>query len=369
MASTQGEARIAMRDKHYNEHCEIQEAAMQAGLNLLPSYSNNNNLVVIDYGCAQGANSQPSSIEPLKKIISTLPDGATVSLIFEDTSFNDFGSLGKTVGQHFSASQTPKNVLVAPSMVPLGFYQQVIPNGHADLGLSWSSLNYLESIPSVSLDASAPPAEFVAARQKAFSAAGQKDLIKLLKLRAKEIRSGGYLIAAIGGQKPAGEEKPSSPGFQPLQAAMMRMVGEGKLTPAELMQSAMFPSHERTPDEIRAALEDPEVAPLWEVEVLEPKLIEHPAWAIYQAAVQADESQKTDALRKYARTILVNLVSAGGWFWADVFRKSRGEDWDADAFLEELTNAAIEECVEKFGDLKAEIWYNYVKLRRTDNAA
>ncbi|KAM5343872.1 hypothetical protein ACJ41O_012409 [Fusarium nematophilum] len=345
MSPPQGPARIAMRSKHYNEHCEIQHAAMRAGLHLIPSYSD-------------------STIEPLKKVISTLPGGATASLIFEDTPFNDFGTLGKTIAQHFSSSQSPNGVFIAPSMMPLGFYQQVVPDGHADLGLSWSSLNYLQHIPNVSLDATAPPAEFAAARHKAFAAAAHGDLIKLLALRAKEIRQGGFLIAAVGGQN---KEKPSSPGFQPLQAAMMSMVRFGKLALPELMQMAMFPGHERTVDEMRAALEDPEVSSLWEVEVLEAQLIEHPAWSIYQAA---DESNRSEAFRTYAQDILVNLVSASGWFWMDVLQKSRGDEWrDGDAFLDELTQMAVDECVANHADLKVEIWYNYVKLKRTDKPA
>lgn len=40
MASTGIEVRIAMRDKYYNEHCWIQNAAMKAGLDLVPSFAN-----------------------------------------------------------------------------------------------------------------------------------------------------------------------------------------------------------------------------------------------------------------------------------------------------------------------------------------
>jgi hypothetical protein len=39
MASTQNPVRIAMRDKHYNERSEIQNAAMKAGLDLIPDFS------------------------------------------------------------------------------------------------------------------------------------------------------------------------------------------------------------------------------------------------------------------------------------------------------------------------------------------
>ncbi|KAG5746988.1 hypothetical protein H9Q69_002444 [Fusarium xylarioides] len=364
MASNQNPVRIAMRDKHYNERSEIQNAAMKAGLDLIPNFSDRDNLVVVDYGTAQGAN----SIKPIKKVISTLPDGAIASLIFEDTPFNDFGTLAKTVADNFTNHDS--KIQIVPSLVPLGFYQQVVPTAQADIGFYWSSFNYLENIPSVSLDATASPAEFAVGRHKALAAAAHTDLIKLLKLRAKETRSGGHLIAAIGGQAPEGESTPSKPGSQVLQAGLMRMVGEGKLALPELMQMALFPSHERTPKEIEAALKDEAVAPLWEVESLEPKLIVQPAWQVYQDKIKVDDSKKDEALKEYARVSINNVVSASGWFWVDVLKKSRGQDWDeGEAFLEEFINIAVEEFVTKFADFKLEIWYNYIKLKRTDKKA
>lgn len=300
----------------------------------------------------------------MRKAISTLPDNATATLIFEDTPFNDFGTLAKTVAHNISSLET--KALVVPSLVPLGFYQQVVPPNSVDVGFSWSSFNYLEKTPTIRLDATASPADYAVARHKALASAGHTDLIKVLKLRAKEIREGGYLIAAIGGQKPEGETRPSNPGGHILQAVTMRMVGEGKLSIPELMQMALFPSHERTPDEVRAALEDEGVAPLWELEVFEPKLIVQPAWELYHSTVQEDESMKDEALKKYATTVMENLVAAAAWFWIDVLKTSRGEEWTGeDAFIKEFIDLAVEEMVTKHADFKAEIWYNYIRLKRT----
>ena len=298
----------------------------------------------------------------MKRVISTLPDGATASLIFEDTPFNDFGSLAKTVSTHFT--DTNDKVFVAPSLVPIDFYRQVVPANSVDLGLSWSSFNYLESTPTIALDATASPTDYAIARHKALATAAHSDLIKVLKLRAKEIREGGYLIAAIGDQKPEGETTPSKPGGHILQAVSMRMVSEGKLSLPELMQMALFPSHERTPDEVRAALNDEAVAPLWKVEVFESKLIVQPAWEVYNNAPQ---SEKEEAFKKYATVAIQNLVDAAGWFWIDILKRSRGEEWNgADAWLKEFTDMGVEETITKHADFKAEIWWNYLRLKRTD---
>lgn len=297
----------------------------------------------------------------MKKAIATLPDGGTASLIFEDTPFNDFGSLAKTVSTNFGNPN--EKIFVAPCLVPVGFYQQVVQENSVDIGFSWSSFNYLENTPTIALDATASPADYAIARHKALATAAHTDLIKLLKLRAKEIREGGYLIAAIGGQKPEGETRPSNPGGHILQAVTMRMISEGKLSLPELMQMALFPSHERTPDEIRAALNDEAVAPLWQIQVFESKLIVQPAWEVYNNAVQ---TEKEEAFRKYATVVIENLIAAAGWFWIDILKRSRGGEWDgADVWLKEFTDMGVEEMVTKHADFKAEIWWNYIRLRRT----
>jgi len=83
------------------------------------------------------------------------------------------------------------------------------------------------------------------------------------------------------------------------------MVREGKLSLPELMQMALFPSHERTPNDIRAALNDEAVARLWEVEVFVSKLILPPAWEVYNNAAQ---TEKEEAFRKCAIVVIENPV-------------------------------------------------------------
>ncbi|KAG9253741.1 S-adenosyl-L-methionine-dependent methyltransferase [Emericellopsis atlantica] len=362
MTTQPAPTRIAMRDELYNQYSFIQNAAMRAGLDLIPDFSHKHELAAIDYGCSQGSN----SVEPMQKTISTLPQGASAQLVFQDTPYNDFASLNRTVDEHFSPEKAPKDVLLTPHIVPVSFYRQVMPTGFADIGFSWSSLNYLEFPLNVQLDATMSSQDFATARHNAVAGAGAADLVKLLRLRAREIKAGGYFVAAIGGQKPeSGSDtlEPSNPGGQPMQAGLMKMVALGKLTMPELMQNALFPSHERTIEEVKAGLDA--VSDLWEVEHVEPKLIVHPAYETYQASDKSPE-----ALRKYASDCMMNMVASSGWFWVDVMKRSRGPEWDGgDAFLEELTNYMIDAFVDKCPDLKFQIWYNYIRLKRTDVAA
>ncbi|CAG7566334.1 unnamed protein product, partial [Fusarium equiseti] len=166
------------------------------------------------------------------------------------------------------------------------------------------------------------------------------------------IREGGYLIAAIGGQKPEGETRRSNPGGHILQAL-----------PSDLMQMALFPSHKRTPNEVRDALNDEAVARLWEVEVSESKLILQPVWEVYNNAAQ---KEKEEAFKKYVTVVIENLIVAVAWFWIDMLKRSRGEEWDgADAWLKELTDIGVEETVTKHADFKVEIRWSYIRLIKT----
>ncbi|KAK7215907.1 hypothetical protein V2G26_003910 [Clonostachys chloroleuca] len=365
MDRPQGQTRIAMRELLYNEHCLIQTAAMHAALEMLPTFPENKSLTIVDYGCGQGVN----AIEPMEKILSSLPNGATASLVFEDTPWNDWPTLVETIyNKMHTISQPGRNIQLFLNLVPVGFYDHVVPKKAADVGLCWSSLNYLKVQPNLNLDPSAPPSEFIAARRKAFATAAHQDLIEFLKFRASEIREGGTFVAAVGGQKPDSNTRPTNTGMAPLQAAMLKLVRMGRLTATELAQFALFPSHERTPEELQNALAIPEVADLWEVETVEPKLIVHPAWETYQKTLnmsgQNDVKQK-EALKNYAQASLQNLVSSSGWFWLEVLKKSRGSHWiGGQDLLEELTRVAVQEWVENFENMKVEIWYTYLRLKR-----
>jgi len=78
MATQEAETRVAMRHEDYNANCGIQYAAMELALDWLPTFPDGEtrtaaatlrrtvsneetptakSLTVVDYGCAQGANS------------------------------------------------------------------------------------------------------------------------------------------------------------------------------------------------------------------------------------------------------------------------------------------------------------------------
>jgi hypothetical protein len=149
---------------------------------------------------------------------------------------------------------------------------------------------------------------------------------------------------------------------------MIKMVEGGKIAPGDLMKCAMFPSHEHSLEDIRAILDSSDIAALWEVEVFEPKLIVHPAWEVYRqeaAAAGGDEVKKAAAYKAYARKSCENLLAASGWFWVDIMKAGQ-DDFDGEAFLKELCDEATEQTVDKFQEMRVEIWYAYLRLKRKD---
>lgn len=358
------ESRIAMRVKYYNVHSDIQDAAIKAGLSYLPEFADSecsNRETVLYHHLQVIKKSQSRSlitaarrmlirmlnnlklekpskhgsnrirIEPLRQVLSTLPYNAKATLLFEDTPYNDFNTLCDAINSslHFLSNPGPRSkVSIYHAMGPRNFYNVLLPNPTADLGLAWSSFNYLSSQPQINVAPDASFAEFSKARAEALSVAGHADLIKLLRLRAQEIRPGGYLVAAIGGKKPAGEERETEAGAQPLQAAFISVMETGKLTRKEMAEFAMFPSHERTPEEIKQVLDLDEMKALWEIESFEPKLIAHPAWTVYEnslKSISCDEA-RLEVVEAYARATVTNLVSSTGWFWIDILKRTRSAE-------------------------------------------
>jgi hypothetical protein len=151
---------------------------------------------------------------------------------------------------------------------------------------------------------------------------------------------------------------------------MMKMVGTGKMALAELMAMALWPSYEITVDRLRRLLDEEGVRDLWEVEVCEARLVVHPAWVEYQSELEKvgdDEEGRTKACERYAQVITRNNAAAAGFFWEECLKAHRGADWEGGKeFLEELRGMAVKECVAGFRDMKTQIWYNYLRLKRKE---
>lgn len=155
----------------------------------------------------QVINTDLDSVEFVRRILNSVSDGTAVEILLEDTPFNDFSSLSKTLHAEIDQPFTERQVRLFPRMIPVGFYNRIVPNQLVDLGVSWSSMNYLRTQPAFEFSLQSTAADFAAEKHEAFSSTAHQDLISFMTLRASEIREGGCLVAALGAQKPALEAK------------------------------------------------------------------------------------------------------------------------------------------------------------------
>lgn len=345
MATTAVENVICMRGNgYYNKHSGLQFAAMQAALDLLPDVSASKSLTVADYGCSQGS----QSVLPLAKLTSQLQPGSDVSVILNDRPENDFSTLGATLSKARLELSQNGRVNVFPLMAPISFFNQIVPSGTVDLGLAWSSLNYLKH--------EAPPAEpgtdfMTAVKERAIRNAvvAHSDLVELLRLRGQEIRPGGALVVSLGARSTDG-----TPNMPPLIAAMRAasgaLVSSGKINSEQLLALSSPAVHERTADDVKRAAE--EVKDTWKLEACVQKMIEHPAHAdLISAKQKATEEEAAKLSEQYADTIASWIVSAFAGMMVKALRTGKEE---ALSSLEET--AEERELIEFFRSKTAELF-------------
>ena len=204
-------------------------------------------------------------------------------------------------------------------MVPVSFFRQIAPDSSVDIGFAWSCLNYLEfqlpPLPSIDLQE--------LARQRAVrnAKAAHVDLVKLLRLRAREIKSGGVFMGAISARSSSGV-----PNVAPITAAMMaaifEMVHAGRISQAQVMQLDV-PLHEHSMEEMERAFA--EVEEVWGKEVCFEKMIQHPAIAELEAKKKAEGVDLEELSKEYASTVVDWIMSVLTWFLVKALRAGNGK--------------------------------------------
>lgn len=342
---------------NYNEHALLQARAIEPALSLLPDLSSHRTISIVDYGCSQGSN----SLIPLKALLSTLPANSTVSLTLNDQPFNDWNTVSRTLSSREDEITRSGDLKLFLKLSPKSFYNQVVEDASVDIALSWSALSYLQHyLPT-------PPfsslAEMVTKRKQRNTAQAHIDLIKLLQLRACEVRKGGYFIATLGGTKEDGGEIASAPTTYAMMKALQDLVAAGKMTTEQLLGMDP-PIHERTITELRDSLDA--VSDLWTIQHISTQTITHPAWDTLQAGNKTDEDY-----REYAETIVDWVFSAFEWYIVKGLRVKEEEKGPRKPVTDEerrVLDNLIERCKvyvrEEFRDLPCQIEYLYFKLVR-----
>ncbi|KAF9728449.1 hypothetical protein PMIN04_012921 [Paraphaeosphaeria minitans] len=358
------ENEIAMRGSgYYNKNSSLQHVGALSAVELFPDLSHKSRLTLVDYGCSQGAN----SIAPIKQLLSTLPDGSSAHIIFNDRPYNDFSALAATIKQHGRELDRNRSLMIFPSMVPISFYNPVTSPTSVDIGVSWSSFNYLEYqqplLPASDL------ATLVKQRTTRNAKHAHSDLVKLLRLRAAEIKPGGCFIFALGGRV-AGNQSPNAVA-QAMMVAIKCMVENGTLT-QEQMIALDPPMYERSMEECDEAFT--KLAALWTVERKFERIVAHPAYVLLQekkAEACGNEAEEIKASREYASIVVDWIVASFSWFFVKALRAGVDEEeqlktWTSseESLLEEFAKMTKEVFLTSFQDQKVEFCYLYFKLSR-----
>lgn len=365
ITATPVESEIVMRgDGNYNKNSAIQHIAVMPALEFIPNLSNRKELTLVDYGCSQGAN----SIIPIKHLLSQLPTHSTIRLIFNDRPPNDFSTLSKTIKRNEATLSRNGELQIYPSMVPVSFFHQIVPDNSVDIGFAWSCLHYLEfllpPLPSTDLQ------ELVKQRLVRSAKAAHVDLVKLLRLRAREIKSGGVFIGAI-----AARSSSSVPNVAPAAAALIvaisEMVHAGRISQAQVMGLDM-PVHEHSMEEMESAFT--EVEEVWGKEVCFEKMIQHPAVAELEAKKKAEGVDLEELSKEYASTVVDWTMAPLTWFLVKVLRAGNGGMGEEEMFasmtaeeeglVDELAERAKRVFVKDQRDGIVEQCYIYFKLVR-----
>ncbi|KAL4795772.1 S-adenosyl-L-methionine-dependent methyltransferase [Aspergillus venezuelensis] len=374
----------------YNANSDLQAAAMRHVLPLLDTIAKDtacNPFTVVEYGCAQGAN----SILPIKRILearfplqnhishqaseTTNGNGESntsentsqeILLTFSDRAGNDFNTLVETISNadwlsHFDTSSSDRNApAILTSMAAGTFYSRLVPRESVDVGFSLATLHHLDRWP-----ANASPAAEADVLHEQTRPQAHADLVHFLTLRGQEFRRGGSLVLSFVSRSSMGV--PNYPSLvDSCRQAMIAMIFEGRVDPA-VAGSFLVPTHDRTIQEVKDSLAT--VSGLWDVEGLFEEEVTHPAYARFQETSndQPDSANRAGSISEwYAETVVDWMMAViSGYFIKALRTGAPGlSPEQQQGLVDDWRNRTKEVFLKEYKDERVACWFVYVKLRR-----
>ncbi|KAF5716527.1 benzoate carboxyl methyltransferase [Fusarium globosum] len=239
---------------YYNDNSTLQGLAIDKALSLLePLKWKGKNITLADYGSSEGEN----TIRLLANYLSNLPSLLSATLVFNDTPFNDFSSLSRTIDTNSSSLSQNGRLSISPLMVPKSFFQQVLPDDFVDAGFSFTALHWLQHMPS-------------SWETPDLARYAHEDLVSFLSARHREIRPNGSLTLCI----PCHGEIGVDPAVTCLQASIRSLASTYHLDPSSIV---CLPLYFRTMEEILSSINAEQGKWIVKSHVAVP--IMHPSWS------------------------------------------------------------------------------------------
>ncbi|KAK2615833.1 hypothetical protein N8I77_002559 [Diaporthe amygdali] len=307
--------------------------------------------------------------------LSSLPKSTEVILALNDSPNNDFNTLAATVERDRGQLSREGDLEIFKLMLPASFYGPVLPGPlKADIGLSLSSLHYLEhELPPLDeLPADAVQWENLTREAaKVFSVA---EMVKFLRLRSDEIRSpGGTLILAFPCQSEDDRRVWWGLGLA-MRAAFMSAVSDGLLEKDVVLRHGNSMGT-RTVEQVYEALD--QVKDVWSTEHVFVRDIVHPDYSTYsESCAGAGQDEKREAYVKFARTLVEMTYAVYTPFLLQAIRKTKrtgvannvgagpSESEEEKGIIEDLKRKSLDYYCER--EMGSPFWipYIYVKLDR-----
>ncbi|KAJ4298855.1 hypothetical protein N0V90_004098 [Kalmusia sp. IMI 367209] len=319
----------------YDSNSEIQRQVYNEAEGWMPNLRGQKRFTVVDYGCGPGLNWTYG----MNKLLSKADDNVEFQLMLNDGLKNDWNAVSHVVEGY--RARMRKNQKGHIAMLPGSFYGQIMSPESVDIGMAWSSFHFLENQPQHVDTTSESEEEAYVRWRESVRLQGHVDMVKLLRLRANEIKPGGQLIIAMVTNAASNTPKVH---YEATVQALKKCLEDGLMTP-EQYNAFRAPIFEPTEDDLQQILSA--VQDLWSL----PKpwgrsTIPHPSWAKLQQSEKTsrDYDEFAEGIAGFILAIysgiLIKALRSGHHATEQALRKTKSAD--EDRFLAEFKKRFIE---------------------------
>jgi hypothetical protein len=302
----------------YDAHSEYQRRVIEAGdavirdaaASLHPA--SGEALTIVDYGSGTGA----TSVGAVRTAIEALGPGersGPIQVIHNDVPGSDFTQLFKNVagGDGYLDDESGARYALAAAG---SFFDQVIPNASAGLGMCSNASHWLRRQPTARVDGGMYFCEATGDQREAIAEQAAGDWLAFLTARTLELKPGGQLVVQGIGSDDSGKRVSAARLLRAMWKAAAELADEEVLN-RETLDGYVFPVYCRSPAEAKRPV-TAGGALMSELELVSEDLVEvaNPYWESFEQSGDPESYAKTyvEFVRAFAEsTLLANLFEPG----------------------------------------------------------
>jgi gibberellin A4 carboxyl methyltransferase len=209
--------------------------------------SERDEVVIVDFGCAQGRVSNvliKDAIEEIRRHHREIP----VCVYHNDLLVNDWSGLFERLRGDDSYLQVAGGP-ITPLVSAVSFYEPVTPRGIVDLGMSFASVQWLSASGPAGTGSALYFDQLEDEPRRSMAAQAHADWTTFLERRVDELAPGGRLVLDMMGVDDTGVAA-GHDAWRLVRAIAEDLVAEGAID-AHRLDAYVFPVYERTIDEVQ----------------------------------------------------------------------------------------------------------------------